>query len=543
MSWSRLLLSGLLAAAAAPSLAAAQTSLTPHDLMLLNRVTWGATPADAAEMQKLGPRRWLERQLHPPRDDGLPQGVQAVIADLPAVKQPMTEILAESQAIRPSNLGKAKPAADAGAAMSGMAGMSGMSGMAGANGMTGMAAAPPDEAAQRQAMAVAYKQYLAYRHHDAIVVSLMRDIYSQNQLLEQMTWFWFNHFNVFSHKRDIRAMLVDYENGAIRPHALGKFRDLLEATLRHPAMLRYLDNEQNAAGKINENYARELMELHTMGVGSGYTQNDVQELARILTGVGLNEKGEDPQLPPEMKPLYIRQGVFVFNPKRHDFGDKVLLGHPIKGSGFAEVEQALDILSREPATARHVSRELATYFVGDNPPPALVERLAQTFQRTDGDIAEVLGALFASKEFDASLGTQFKDPMHYVVSAARLEYADKPVININPMISWLTRLSEPPYDHETPDGYPMDSAAWNGPGQLAARFEIARDMGAGQQAFFTPPNLHPEGAAPQPQIRAVVQQVSLDGALAPPTRAVLGQASTPLEWNALFLSSPEFMRR
>ena len=542
MSWSRLFLSGLMAAAA-PMMAAAQPSLTPHDLMLLNRVTWGATPADAAEMQKLGPRRWLERQLHPSNDDGLPQGVQAVIAELPAVKEPMAQVLEESQAIRPGNFGKAKRPAEAAAAMSGMTGMAGAGGMGGMTGASGMAGANPDDAAQRQALAVAYKQYLAYRHHDAIVVSLMRDIYSQNQLLEQMTWFWFNHFNVFSHKRDIRAMLVDYENGSIRPHALGKFRDLLEATLRHPAMLRYLDNEQNAAGKINENYARELMELHTLGVGSGYTQNDVQELARILTGVGVDEKGEDPQLPPELKPLYVRQGVFVFNPKRHDFGDKLFLGHHIKGSGFAEVEQALDILSREPATARHISRQLATYFVGDNPPPALVERLAQTFQRSDGDIAEVLRALFESKEFDASLGTQFKDPMHYVISAARLEYADKPVININPMIGWLGRLSEAPYDHETPDGYPLDSGAWNGPGQLAARFEIARDMAAGQQAFFTPPNRHPEGVAAQPEIRPVVQQVSLDSSLGPPTKAVLGQASTPLEWNALFLSSPEFMRR
>ena len=542
MSWSRLFLSGLMAAAA-PMMAAAQPSLTPHDLMLLNRVTWGATPADAAEMQKLGPRRWLERQLHPSKDDGLPQGVQAVIAELPAVKEPMAQVLEESQAIRPGNFGKAKRPAEAAAAMSGMTGMAGAGGMGGMTGASGMAGANPDDAAQRQALAVAYKQYLAYRHHDAIVVSLMRDIYSQNQLLEQMTWFWFNHFNVFSHKRDIRAMLVDYENGSIRPHALGKFRDLLEATLRHPAMLRYLDNEQNAAGKINENYARELMELHTLGVGSGYTQNDVQELARILTGVGVDEKGEDPQLPPELKPLYVRQGVFVFNPKRHDFGDKLFLGHHIKGSGFAEVEQALDILSREPATARHISRQLATYFVGDNPPPVLVERLAQTFQRSDGDIAEVLRALFESKEFDASLGTQFKDPMHYVISAARLEYADKPVININPMIGWLGRLSEAPYDHETPDGYPLDSGAWNGPGQLAARFEIARDMAAGQQAFFTPPNRHPEGVAAQPEIRPVVQQVSLDGSLGPPTKAVLGQASTPLEWNALFLSSPEFMRR
>ena len=536
MSWSRRFLCGLCAAAAAsPALAAAETPLTPHDLMLLNRITWGATPADAARMQALGRRRWLDGQLHPSKDDGLPDQAKAVIADLPAVKKSMSEILEEATEAKPAKVM---------AAMSAAGGMSGMSGMSGGAGMTGMSGtqAAPDPALKQQA-AKDYKQYLAYRQHDAVVVSLMRDIYSQNQLLEQMTWFWFNHFNVFSHKRDIRAMLADYENGAIRPHALGKFRDLLEATVRHPAMLRYLDNEQNASGKINENYAREIMELHTLGVGSGYTQNDVQELARILTGLGLDGKNGGPPEKPELRALYIRDGVFVFNPKRHDFGEKVFLGHHIKGSGYAEVEQALDILSREPATAQHISRELATYFVGDSPPPALVDRMARTFQRSDGDIAEVLKTLFDSKEFDASLGTQFKDPMHYVVSAVRLEYADKPVISINPMVGWLIRLSEGPYDHETPDGYPLDSAAWNGPGQLAVRFEVAREMAAGQQNFFTPPNRHPEGVAAQPLIQPVVQKVSLDGNLAAPTRAVLGQASTPLEWNALFLSSPEFMRR
>src|SRR6202012_14307 len=164
-------------------------------------------------------------------------------------------------------------------------------------------------------------------------------------LQEQLTWFWFNHFNVHQYKANLRAMVGDYEETAIRPHALGRFRDLLEATLRHPAMLRYLDNADNAAGHINENYAREIMELHTMGVGSGYTQKDVQELARILTGVGISTKPEPPRLKPEWRKLYIRDGLFEFNPARHDFGDKEFLGHKIKGSGFAEVEQALDLIA------------------------------------------------------------------------------------------------------------------------------------------------------------------------------------------------------
>ena len=169
--------------------------------------------------------------------------------------------------------------------------------------------------------------------------------------------------------------------------------------------------------------------------------------------------------------------------------------------------------------------------------------MSQTFLHSDGDIAQVLKTLFASKEFDASLGTQFKDPMHYVISAVRLGYGDQQIINPNPMNGWLTRLAEEPYGHETPDGYPLDSAAWNGPGQLAARFEVARAMASPQPGFFLPPNRHPEGPAPQPEIQAELQKASLDGAIGGPTRAVLVQAGTPMEWNALFLSSPEFMRR
>ena len=175
-------------------------------------------------------------------------------------------------------------------------------------------------------------------------------------------------------------------------------------------MLRYLDNDQNAAGHINENYAREIMELHTLGVGSGYTQKDVQELARILTGVGVDTAPDAPRLKPAYQPLYVRAGLFEFNPNRHDFGDKLFLGHTIKGAGFAEVEQALDILARQPATARHVSLQIAAYFVGDDPPPALVERMARTFERSDGDIAAVLRTLFASPRIPGLAGRGVQGP-------------------------------------------------------------------------------------------------------------------------------------
>src|ERR1700692_2073092 len=181
-----------------------------------------------------------------------------------------------------------------------------------------------------------------------------------------MTWFWFDHFNVHQGKANLRILVGDYEDRAIRPFAMGHFRDLLSATLHHPAMLRYLDNADNAAGHLNENYAREIMELHTMGVGSGYAQSDVEQLARILTGVGIDLKPEDPKLKPELQSQLFARGAFEFNPARHDYGDKIFLGHTIKGRGLAEVDEALDLLSRAPATARFISRKLAVYLVSDN---------------------------------------------------------------------------------------------------------------------------------------------------------------------------------
>jgi uncharacterized protein (DUF1800 family) len=186
----------------------------------------------------------------------------------------------------------------------------------------------PDED-QKKAARQAYQQQLNKLAREAQTRFVLRALYSPNQLQEQMTWFWMNHFNVNLRKDNIRAMVGDYEENAIRPHALGKFRDLLGATLHHPAMLRYLDNAQNAGNRINENYARELMELHTLGVGSGYSQADVQELARVLTGVGVSMQPLDappPNVRPALRADYVRKGLFEFNPNRHDYGPKTLLG-------------------------------------------------------------------------------------------------------------------------------------------------------------------------------------------------------------------------
>ncbi len=493
-------------ALAGRALAASPPPLKAQDIYLLDRVTWGANASSAADLAAMGPSRWIARQLHPSPADRLPAEAQAQIDALPISHTPLAELVVEI----------------------------------GAQGKAAGQIVDPD---QKKAAQTAYQHALDNLARQAATREILRDLYSPDQLQEQMTWFWFNHFNVHQYKANLRIMVGDYEESAIRAHALSRFRDLLEATLRHPAMLRYLDNADNAAGHLNENYARELMELHTMGVGSGYSQKDVQELARILTGVGIDANPGPPHVRPEKAHDLVRAGLFEFNPNRHDYGDKVFLGHAIRGRGFAEVEQALDILAGESATATHISRELAVYFVADNPPPSLVAKMARTFQRSHGDIAQVLATLFASPEFNASLGARFKDPVHFAISAVRLAYDDKPILNTGPVQSWLNRLAEGLYNHETPDGYPMVQDAWDGPGQMATRFEIARQIGAGSADLFKsdPPAA---GERPRfPELQNALYYNGLADTLSKPTLAALDQAASPQQWNTLFLASPEFMRR
>lgn len=399
---------------------------------------------------------------------------------------------------------------------------------------------------QRQAAKKDWQQAMNALEREAATRSLLRDLYSPDQMREQMTWFWFNQFNVHAKKRDIRAMVGDYED-VIRARSLGRFRDLLEATLRHPAMLRYLDNDQNAAGHINENYAREIMELHTMGVGSGYSQKDVQELARILTGVGVRLRPDAPRMKPEWQGLYLRNGLFEFNPARHDFGTKHFMGHTIHGSGYAEVEQALDLIADNPATARRLSTRIATYFMGDRPPASVIERMTAAWRQSGGDITTVLNAMTATPAYAASLGHAFKDPVHYVVSAVRYAYGPgrdgHVVTNLDPMINWLKRMGEGLYDHQTPDGYPLGASAWTGPGQMEVRFEIAKAIGNGSAGLLRPRDPAMAYQPSAPDLRNALWSGGMDRATTDQTRAVLNQAASPQEWNMLFLASPDFMRR
>jgi uncharacterized protein (DUF1800 family) len=473
-------------------------------LAVLDRVTWGVNVSSARQIEESGVEAYLERQLKP-GVAVLPSAVQAQIDAMTISQKPLDALLFDVEKRRRAFLALQEPT-------------------------------------ERRAAQRAYQQELTRLGREAATRSLLRAIYSPNQLEEQMTWFWMNHFNVFQLKGNLRAMIGDYEANAVRPHALGRFRTLLGATARHPAMLRYLDNAQNAAGRINENYARELMELHTLGVDGGYTQEDVQELARILTGVGLALTANVPKVRPDREGDYVRAGAFEFNPNRHDYGDKVFLGQRVKGAGLVELDEVLDRLARHPSTARFISRKLALYFVADDPPAELVERLARTFEATDGDIAATLRALFRSPEFAASLGRKFKDPVHYVVSALRASYDDRPLANAGPALLWLNRMGQGLYGHQTPDGYALTQTTWNGPGQMAVRFEIARAIASGSPPLFAEESA-PGDASNSARPTGTPHYAAVRSALSESTLKALEQARSPTEWNVYFLSSPEFMHR
>jgi uncharacterized protein (DUF1800 family) len=358
---------------------------------------------------------------------------------------------------------------------------------------------------------------------------LLRALNSPRQLEEAMVDFWFNHFNVFNGKGNDRALIASYERDAIRPNALGNFRDLLGATAKHPAMLYYLDNVQSSAmavkanGKqagLNENYARELMELHTLGVDAGYSQQDVTELARMLTGWTFDQKR-----------LVQENETFRFDARRHDNGAKTWLGRTIAPDGQREGEQALDILAMHPATAHHVSYQLAQYFVQDAPPPALVDRMARSWQDSHGDIRTVLRTLFASHEFmaPAAMGAKFKTPYRYVLSAARASAT--PVVDVKPLQSAMNGLGMPLYGCQTPDGYKNTEAAWLNPDALSRRIAFVTSLAGGRLALA--PGLPPLDPA---QLDA-----TLASTVSPRTRDIVAQHPAPLR-AAMLLGSPDFMQ-
>src|ERR1035437_5496637 len=309
---------------------------------------------------------------------------------------------------------------------------------------------------------------------------LYRAILSNRQLEEQLVDFWYNHFNVFLDKGADRYLVPTYEREAIRPHVLGKFRDLLEATAKSPAMLFFLDNWESVGPKVgrnaqrrpnakqpvrglNENYARELMELHTLGVDGGYTQKDVTEVARCFTGWTI----KNPQ----------GGSTYTFNDRVHDKGEKVVLGVTIPaGGGRDDGEKVLDILAKHPSTARFISKKLAQRFVADNHPQELIDRMAKTFLATDGDIRAVLNTMFTSKEFlsQGAYQSKIKTPFEMIVSSIRATGAE--VDYAFPLANRIAQLGQPLYRKLEPTGYSNANAEWINSASLLARMNFALDL-------------------------------------------------------------------
>ncbi|HET6552023.1 MAG TPA: DUF1800 domain-containing protein [Dyella sp.] len=504
-----LLAAATLVLAIGPGAAIARSpqALSQDDVDWLRRDGFDLDSATVARYRDLGRSRYLDQQLDDKGSDALPPQIQALINGFEVASTPTGQLLAglrdEQEKL------KAMPDGD-------------------------------DKTAAKKAQ----QEHANLLLQQAQQIELLHAIYGPNQLKEQMVWFWLNHFSIYGAKGRVRWVAADYAQESIRPHALGKFRDLVMATLQSPAMMEFLDNAQNAKGHVNENYARELMELHTLGVGSGYTQQDVQQLALILTGSGVAPLRDRPVLDrhPRFAAQFVRNGLFEFNPMRHDYSDKVLLGQKIRGSGFNEVEQAVELITRQPACAQFISRKLAAYFVADDPPPALVAKMAHTFQRTDGDIAEVMRTMLESKELSTSYGKKFKDPMQFVVSSVRVAYDGKPLANAKPLINWLNQLGEPVFGRLTPDGWPLDASGWSSSGQMAKRFEIAGAIGTGNNRLLTPEGL-PRNGGDFPMLTTRLYYDTFDPYLSAPTRDALAKATSQQEWNTFLLSSPDFNYR
>ncbi|HXI25690.1 MAG TPA: DUF1800 domain-containing protein [Pyrinomonadaceae bacterium] len=307
---------------------------------------------------------------------------------------------------------------------------------------------------------------------------LLRAVYSDQQLYELMVDFWENHFSIFANKDDDRYLLTAFDRETIRPFAMGRFRDLLGATAHSPAMLFYLDNWRSSVprpypakgdkpagvdGGFNENYARELMELHTLGVDGGYSQKDVQEVARCFSGWTIQKPNE--------------QGLFVYRPGFHDDGEKVVLGHKIlAGGGYADGERVLDILATHPSTAKFIATKLARRFISDDPPQSVIDRAVAVFLKTDGSIRETLRAIITSPEFfsQAAYRSKMRSPLEYVAAAMRAMNAetdgDRPVLDL------IGRMGQPLFGRITPDGYSDRAGQWLSSGAMIARLNFANAL-------------------------------------------------------------------
>jgi uncharacterized protein (DUF1800 family) len=472
------LLSVALAAPSAAPAAPPPAGDTARIVHVLNRLGYGPRPGDVEAVRAMGLEAWTLRQLHPERIDD--SRVAARIAALPTATLDTEELMAAyelpREAKREIQERRAQMGDDASEADRRRARRELVRKYAG--GMKGAPRQVVDELQQAK---------------------VIRAVESERQLDEVLVDFWMNHFNVYANKGPEKFLVGAYERDVIRPHAWGRFEDLLLATAKSPAMLFYLDNwlsadpESASRGRgrlggaprrargLNENYAREIMELHTLGVDGGYTQKDVTEVARALTGWSIRG---------------LRTGApeFAFNARVHDRGDKTVLGRRIRGGGIEEGEQIVRMLASHPATARFIATKLARRFVADDPPPALVDRAAQTFLRTGGEIREVVREVVTSPEFYApeALQAKVKTPLEFVASAVRASGAR--VTRARDLARRIALMGMPLYQQQPPTGYKDAADAWVSTSGTLARLNFAADLAAGKVPGVERPKGAPEVA-------------------------------------------------
>ena len=549
-----------IAPARAPAGALAGDLLPDEQIQqVLNRLTFGARPGDADRMRAMGIEAWIDQQLSPERIDD--SRTDALVARYAVLGASTGEVLRDFNMVQ--QFQRQVKAADAG------------------DTTMNKAAARRDILAGNPQLAAAVRQsqQLVGEIQSA---QLARAVSTERQLDEVMVNFWENHFSVFAGKGQTRLFLASYDRDVIRPRALGKFRDLLGAVAKSPAMLFFLDNWQSAADSthptlaqaagrgrgarlrpgllggrgvigagqqlppavrerlqnatpeerqrilqqlqqrgggrrgLNENYARELMELHTLGVDGGYSQKDVQEVARALTGWGFNRQ----------------TGQFVFNPAIHDAGEKLILGQKFPaGHGEDEGERVLDMLARHPSTARFITAKLARHFVSDEPPKALVDRCAGTFRKSEGDIRETVRCVVTSPEFfsRSAYRAKVKTPFELVASALRAVNAQPDTTPRTAQI--VARLGQPIFGRQTPDGWPDRGDAWMNTGAILNRINFGLALAGGQIPGASLTNW-PEFATLRTQSRAqqvdAVVKSMLGGQVAPETRDVLMTGDNPM---------------
>lgn len=505
-----------LAANAAETTKSSETTESDQITHVLNRLTYGPRPGDFEKVRSLGVQRFIQAQLNPTSIAESPKVVAQLERSASVRTVPSSQLLQQFQAAKKERkAAKNKSGGDKGAAK-------------GSKLAAGNAGAEIKEFGRKRGKALNGDGNLRSEIESGVIeTKIIRAVESPRQLNELMADFWFNHFNISIGKGVDRVLIGPYEEQAIRPYLLGNFRDILGATMHHPAMMFYLDNAQNTkAGYqsrnpknkkngLNENYARELLELHTLGVDGGYTQKDVMELARVLTGWGMpggrkNSGG----------------GAYwaSFDEQRHDFGDKVVLGQTIKGSGPKEIEEVLDMLARHNSTAHHLSFKLAQYFVDDNPPEALVEKLSSSYLQSGGNIKSVLNTLFSSQEFWDSKyqNSKFKSPFHYLVSSLRSTGAT--IRQPKQLAAFLKTQGQPLYACLTPDGYKNTKEAWLNPGGLLKRMDFALRLAGSDTAS---------------DYQTVLGTVN-GGKLSPQTKQAIDKAP-PGQRVAALIGSPEFM--